>query len=261
MFYAFMTMRLATLLGLMALGIALINLVFGAIYWQIGGVGGARPGNYGDALFFSVQTFSTTGYGVLYPKTILANSVASVEIITGLLSTALATGLLFARLSRPQARILFSAVAVITDYFGMPTLMFRAANQRRNALTNAKMTLTMTRDETDPDGNALRRLIDLPLERDNSPVFSLSWTVMHRITATSPLFGLDAGALAAQNSVFLCILTGLDDTLLATVAARHVYDPKDLRFGVHFADIFDRAEDGSFAIDYTRFHDTDEPIG
>jgi inward rectifier potassium channel len=258
LFHALMTMRLATLVGLLALGIVAMNFMFGTIYWLIGGIGGAPPGNYGDAVFFSVQTFSTTGYGVLYPKTILANSVASVEIITGLLSTALATGLLFARLSRPQARVMFSKIAVIHPVNGVPTLMFRAANRRRNALTNAEMTVAMTRDEIDPEGNNLRRLLDLTLVRDRSPAFALSWSVMHRITESSPLYGLDAEALAREHCIFICVLTGLDDTLLSTVATRHIYNFTDIKFGARFVDIFDRAADGSFAIDYTRFHDLEE---
>lgn len=257
LFHALMTMRISALLGLMALFIALSNIVFGTIYWLIGGIGGTRPGDFGDAVFFSVQTFSTTGYGAFYPHSVLTNAVASVEIIIGLLSTALMTGLLFARLSRPQARVMFSRVMVVHRYHGVPTLMFRVANQRRNALTNAQMTVTITRDDVDEDGNELRRLIDVKLERDHSPAFALSWTVMHRISEASPLYGADIEAMRRRGTIFLCVLTGLDDTLLATVVARHVYGADDVRFDAHFADIFDHGPDGSLAIDYTRFHDAE----
>ncbi len=256
-FHGLMTMRLLALLALLAGSIVLINLIFGVIYAIAGGIGGARPGDLGDDVFFSVQTFSTTGYGALYPRSIVANSIASVEIIIGLLATALATGLLFARLSRPQARVLFSRIMVVHRLRGENSLMFRVANQRRNQLTDARMTLTLIRDELDEDANAMRRLIDLPLERANSPAFALSWTVIHRLGPDSPLYGLDEAAMKAQNMVLLAMLTGLDDTLLATVAARHIYGPADIRFGARFADIFDRAEDGTFAIAYTLFHELD----
>lgn len=258
LFYTLMTMPIVALLGLMALGIAMMNLAFGAIYWLIGGIGGARPGDYGDAVFFSVQTFSTTGYGVLYPRTILANSVASVEIITGLLSTALATGLLFARLSRPQARVMFSRFAVIHEIGGVPTLTFRVANRRRNALTNAEMTVSVLRDEVEREGNNNRRLIDLDLVRNRTPALALSWSVMHRITETSPLHGLTAADLAREHCVIICVLTGLDDTLLSTVASRHIYNFSDIRYDRKLVDIFDHAPDGSFAIDYTKFHELEE---
>ncbi|MGH7119124.1 MAG: ion channel [Acetobacteraceae bacterium] len=255
LFHELMTMRLSALLGLMAGTVVLINLGFGAIYTAIGGIAGARPGDFGDGVFFSVQTFSTTGYGALYPKSMLANSVASIEIICGLLATALATGLLFARLSRPQARVMFSRVAVVHPYQGVPTLMFRIANRRRNLLTDARISVTLMRDEEDEDGNSMRRMIDLPLERDHSPAFAISWTVMHRITETSPLFGIDQAAMRAGNMILLCVLTGLDDTLLATVFARHVYGADECRFGMRFADIFDRAPGGDFTINFARFHD------
>jgi inward rectifier potassium channel len=256
-FHGLMTMRLLALLALLAASIVVINLIFGVIYAFSGGIGGARPGDFGDDVFFSVQTFSTTGYGALYPRSVLANSIASVEIIIGLLATALVTGLLFARLSRPQARVLFSSIMVVHRLRGENSLMFRVANQRRNQLTDARMTLTLIRDELDEDANTMRRLIDIPLERANSPAFALSWTIIHRLGPDSPLYGLDAIAMQAQNMVILAMLTGLDDTLLATVTARHIYGPADIRFGARFADIFDRAEDGTFAIDYTLFHEID----
>lgn len=253
-----MTIRLSALVGLMVLGIAVINLLFGTIYWATGGVGGVRHGDFADAVFFSVQTFSTTGYGVFYPQSLLANAVASVEIVIGLLATALATGLLFARLSRPQARVMFSRVAVIHEQDGVPTLMFRIANRRRNALTDARMTVTITHDEADAAGTTMRRLIDLRLERDRSPALALSWTVMHRITPDSPLAGLDRAALRRLNVVFLCVLVGIDETLLATVVSRHLYDAGDIRFGARLADIFARDADGGFTIDYTRFHEAED---
>lgn len=256
LYYALMTMPVSALLGLLAGIFALANLAFAVLYFETGGIAGARPGDFGDDVFFSVQTLSTTGYGAFYPKSLAANIIASFEILGGLLGTALATGMLFARLSRPQARVLFSRIAVIHPRGGTDTLIFRVANQRRNHITDARMTVTITRDETDEHGQSLRRLIDLPLERDHSPAFSLSWTVMHRITEQSPLHGLDIEAMLRANIVLICTLNGIDDTLMATIFARHIYSPADLRFGRRFADVFDRREDGSFAIDYTRFHET-----
>ena len=260
LFHGLMTMRLAPLLALLAGAIIVINLIFAVFYALSGGIGGARPGDFGDDVFFSVQTLSTTGYGALYPRSILANSIASVEIIFGLLATAFATGLLFARLSRPQARLLFSKIMVVHPMRGEKSLMFRVANQRLNQLTDAKMTLTLIRQEIDEDGHVMRRMIDLPLERASTPAFALSWTVIHPLRADSPLYGLDAAAMQAQGMAFLANLTGLDDTLLATVAARHVYGPADIHFDARFADIFDTADDGSFAIDYNLFHAVAEPV-
>lgn len=244
-------------MAMLAASVVMINLGFGLIYWLIGGLGGAAAtGGFGNAVFFSVQSFSTTGYGAVYPQSLGANIVASVEIITGLLMTALATGLLFARISRPQARVLFSRIGVIHATDGVPTLMFRVANQRRNQLTEARMSVTLVRDERDAAGATMRRLTDLALVRDRSPAFAISWTVMHRITADSPLAGATADSLAAVGATLLCVLSGLDDTLLATVTARHVYAAGDIRFGHRFADIMSQHDDGGITIDYTRFHDS-----
>ncbi len=254
LFHGLMTMRLAPLLALLTGAIIVTNLIFGVFYALSGGIGGARPGNFGDDVFFSVQTFSTTGYGALYPRSVLANSIASIEIIFGLLATAFATGLLFARLSRPQARLLFSKTMVVHRMRGENSLMFRVANQRRNQLTDARMTLTLIRQEVDEDGHVMRRMVDLPLERASTPAFALSWTVIHQLGPDSPLHRLDAAAMQAQSMAFLANLTGLDDTLLATVTARHVYGPADIHFGARFADIFDTGTDGAFAIDYNLFH-------
>lgn len=255
-YYAFMTLPVPALLGLFTAAFVLINLAFAALYFAVGGISGARPGDFGDDVFFSVQTISTTGYGVFYPKSQAANIIASFEILAGLLGTALSTGMLFARLSRPRAHILFSRVAVVSKRNGIDTLMFRVSNQRRNQITDARMAVTMVRDETDDEGQMLRRMVDLKLERDRSPVFALSWMVMHPLDAQSPLYGLDTAAMTRQAIVFICTLNGLDDTLLANVTARYFYSPKDIRFGHRFVDIFDHHDDGSFAIDYTSFHDT-----
>jgi inward rectifier potassium channel len=256
LYYVFMTLPVSALLGIFIAAFAIINMVFALVYLAAGGIAGARPGDFGDDVFFSVQTLSTTGYGTLYPRSLAANIVASFEIMTGLLGTALATGMLFARLSRPQAHILFSRIAVQHKRFGADTLMFRVSNQRGNMITDARIAVTITRDETDEHGSTLRRMIDLKLERERSPVFALSWTVMHVIDKQSPLHGFDAEAMKHAGIVLICTLNGIDDTLRASVMARHIYSPDDIRFGKHFVDIFDRNEDGSFAIDYTQFHET-----
>ena len=173
-----------------------------------------------------------------------------------MLGTALATGMLFARLSRPQARVLFSSVAVVNSYQQTPTFMFRLANERRNQIAEARISVTVVRDEVDDDGSVLRRMVSLRLERDVSPVFALSWLVMHKITEDSPFHGLDATALAEAGIVIICALSGTDDTLKATIHTRHIYGAEDVRFGQRFIDVIEFGENRALAIDYGRFHDT-----
>jgi inward rectifier potassium channel len=116
--------------------------------------------------------------------------------------------------------------------------------------------VVLTNDEDDGDGGTIRRLLPLRLERDFSPVFSLSWLVMHEITEDSPLWGKDRAALANAGNVLVCSLSGIDDALSASVSARYVYGAEDVRFGHRFVDIIERNASGELSVDYSRFHDT-----
>ncbi|HQT66756.1 MAG TPA: ion channel [Acetobacteraceae bacterium] len=260
LYHWLMTIRFGALLGVLSGSFAAVNVLFAGLYYLTGGLGDAADkaahDSFADAFFFSVQTISTTGYGQIYPASLSANILSATEIFTGVLGTALATGILFARLSRPGARVMFSNQMIITNRNGARLLMIRAANQRRNQIVEARMSVTITRDEIDDRGDMMRRLIDLPLVRDRSAIFALSWTVMHEITPDSPLFGLDAQAMAAVSILFICSITGVDDTLMANVHARHVYGPLDIRFDHRFVDVIERHEDGSIAVDYGHFHET-----
>jgi len=141
--------------------------------------------------FFSIETVATVGYGNMVPITLYANILVSLEISLGILFFALVTGIMFARFSRPFARVVFSNVAIIAPFDGVPTLMFRAANQRGNQILDAAITLTVARQQTSKEGVTMRRFEELKPVRERTSLFALSWTVMHRIDQTSPLFGLN----------------------------------------------------------------------
>src|SRR5579872_2426923 len=245
--------------GLMALAYVTFNLTFAALYFaQAGAIANARPGAFADAFFFSVLTMSTIGYGDMHPITFYANLVVTVEVLMGLAGLALATGLIFARFSRPTARVMFSRVAVVSAYNGVPHLMFRAANQRRNQILEAQVSLALLRDERSAEGIVMRRFHDLAVARGRTPMFALTWTVMHAIDAASPLHGASPESLAAQNAEIIITLIGIDETYAQTIYARHSYAAQDLLWGRRFADILQVMEDGTRAIDYRRFHDVVE---
>ena len=256
LYYNLMTMPLLGLLGVVAGYFLASILVFAVILHITGGLGGNTHGSFGDAFFFAVQTLSTTGYGDIYPVSLTANFVAAAGMIIGQLNTALAMGVLFARLSRPRPRVLFSKVLVVREVGDVRRLMFRVANERRSEISQARMSVVLTNDEDDGDGGIIRRLLPLRLERDFSPVFSLSWLVMHEIDESSPLWGKDHEALARDGNVLVCTITGTDDALNATVTARYVYGAEDVRFGHRFVDVITRSPEGGMSIDYSRFHDT-----
>ena len=233
------------------------NAGFALLYLlQPGAIANARPGSFADAFFFSVQTIATIGYGQLVPATLYANLLVTVETATGLMFLAIATGLVFARFSRPTARLLFSRVAVIGPHNGKPTLSLRLANQRRNQILQAEVAATLVRDERTEEGVLIRRFYDLTLARYRSPIFALTFTVMHEIDKDSPLYGASAASLEAQNVELVVTATGIDETIAQRVHARTSYLPDEILWGHRFVDVIGWTEDGSRVIDYRRFHDT-----
>jgi inward rectifier potassium channel len=234
------------------------NLIFAAVYqFQPGAVANTTRG-FLDYLFFSIETLSTVGYGYMYPVTVYAHVVASVEIFIGLLSVALVTGLMFARFSRPRARILFSKVAVIGRFDGVPTLMVRVANERHNPILEADVSMTLIRLEITSDGEKFRRQHDLRLMRHHSAAFALSWTIMHPITNESPLHGFTHQDMNNSDLLIAVSVTGLDEILEQTVHARGEYTAETILLDRRFVDILIPKE-GHTILDLTRFHDT-EPL-
>ncbi|HEV8678682.1 MAG TPA: ion channel [Stellaceae bacterium] len=233
------------------------NALFALLYLlQPGAIANARPGSFGDAFFFSVQTIATLGYGVMSPATLYANLVVTIETAVGLMLLALATGLVFARFSRPTARVLFSRVAVIGPHNGRPTLSLRLANQRRNQILQAEATVTLLRDEQTAEGPMIRRFYELRLTRYRTPVLAMTFTVMHEIDRDSPLHGATAASLLADNAELVVTASGVDETIAQRVHARTSYLPDEIRWNHRFVDVIGWTEDGSRVIDYRRFHDT-----
>jgi len=207
--------------------------------------------------FFSVQTFSTIGYGGYSPANDAAHWLVTLEAIIGLGSTALATGLVFARFSRPQAKILCSKGAVIAPYKGGKAWMFRMANGRRGQLMDVQATVVLaTRDPSAPSG---RKFDVLELERSRILMFPLHWVVVHPINDQSPLFGLNEQEFAALSPEFLILTSAVDETFAETVYARSSYSADQLEWGARFCDIYFASDDGSTGIDLAKLSDT-EPV-
>jgi inward rectifier potassium channel len=243
-------------LAVLATVFLLVNTTFAGLYvMDPGGVVGARRGDFVDAFFFSAQTLGSVGYGAMWPKSAWANGVATLEIFVGLFNLGAATGLLFARISKPTARIMFSDRAVVTDFNGVPTLMFRAANQRRNLVVEAEVNVTMIHNVVSREGQELRRFDELPVLRSKTPLFYLTWQVMHPIDEASPLYGQTRESLRAAQAEILVVMKGIDETFVSTIHTRASYAPHEIVWGGRLADIFTRLPDGRRAIDFRRFHD------
>ena len=234
-----------------------VNLIFAICYLaDPHGIANARPGDFGDAFFFSVQTLGTLGYGVMAPRTLYTNLLVTAESFTGILIIALFTGIIFARFSRPFARVLFSNVAVVTPFDGVPTLMFRAANQRGNSILDATVTVSLARQYTTREGVEMRRFHELRLVRSNNPLFALSWTVLHPIDEASPLFGLTPQDMAAEDMEIIIMLSGMDETIADRIFARHAYWNDEIVWQKRFVDVISVAPSGHRMVDLTHFHDT-----
>jgi inward rectifier potassium channel len=234
----------------------LVNGLFACLYLlQPHSLNGARDGSFEDAFFFSVQTLASIGYGTISPATTYAGILVTIEAILSLLSIALITGLAFARFSKPSARIIFSRYAVITQHNGVPTLMFRTANQRQNLILEAQAKVYLTRDEITQEGVQFRRVYDLKLARDINPRFSLTWNVMHPIDASSPLYGLTPEQWTEGLPQILVTLMGLDETVAYDIHDRHIYGIADVLWNHRMADVVSQTENGDRYIDYTRFDD------
>lgn len=233
----------------------LVNLAFAGVYF-VGNHAVSNASSFTDYFFFSVETLATVGYGAMSPATFYGHCVATAEIVTGMMSMAVITSLVFARFSKPTARILFSRVAVVTPYDGVPTLIFRVANQRRSYILEASASVVLIRDEETPEGHSLRRFYDLNLERASSPVFALSWQIMHRIDEMSPLYGVTAEAIKEGNMRLGVAISGVDETFAARITARYNYSYRDVVFERRFVDIFTEGDDPDHLyIHMDRFHD------
>ncbi|MGJ0506569.1 MAG: ion channel [Methylocystis sp.] len=237
----------------------IFNLIFAALY-AMGErpIANAAPGDFGALFFFSVETMGTVGYGDMHPQTDYAHLIASAEIFTGACSLAVVTGVIFARFSRPRARLVFAANPVIAPHDGARTLMLRVANARRNMINNASAKLWVVRDERTAEGSIFRRFHRLRLERDDNPVFIYTWTIMHVIDDTSPLYGGHIDDLVTSGTSFVVTVSGLDETSSEFLQARKGYQARQVLFGHDYVDIVQRDTGSSTWIDYSKFHLTRE---
>lgn len=235
---------------------ALINAGFAVLY-MADPRGIEHAHGFWDYFLFSVQTIGSANYTVMMPKTAYANVVVSVEAFFGILNFALITGVTFARFSRPYARVVFSNVAVITPFNGVMTLMLRAANQRTNQILDASVTISLVRQTTTKEGVAMRRFEELKPVRPRTPLFGLSWTVMHQIDASSPLHGATFESLCDAQAEIIVLLSGTDDALADIIYARHSYVPDEILWNRRFVDVLALTPTGRRIVDLRRFHDTE----
>lgn len=225
-----------------------MNLLFACLYLYVGmdQIEGDRGltdwEHFWDAFFFSSQTMTTVGYGRTSPIGFTANIVAAFECLVGLMSFAILTGVLYGRFSRPQARLTYSQNALIAPYKEGTALMYRIANLRPNQLIECEAQLMMSYIDSETN---IRRFIQLPLEFNKVSALALSWTIVHPITADSPLRGLSTSDMEALDCEFVCLFKAFDETYAQTIHNRHSYPYNDIVWGAKFEMMYKRAPNGN----------------
>jgi inward rectifier potassium channel len=239
-------------------GYFLINFIFGSIYYVIGvenlrnAIDKSPMQSYLNAYFFSVQTFTTVGYGGMVPSGFTANFVASIEAMVGLLGFAIATGLLYGRFSRPSTRILFSRNAVIAPYRDKTALMFKLANQRNNDIIEVEANVLAVFVDK---GTNNRKYYGMKLERNSVYFFPTTWTVVHPIDEDSPFFNKTPDELKELQTEILIQFKGFDDTFSQTVHTKYSYSLDEIIWNAKFKPAFEPDDKGEIIFDLNRIHD------
>jgi inward rectifier potassium channel len=233
----------------------LVNIFFAALFLLFpNSLYNVASDDFLAAFFFSVHTFTTIGYGNVYPINNYGNFLVTIESFLGVTSVAMMTGLMFAKFSVPKALIEFTDKMVIAERNGERLLMFRLINKRTNRLVDGKISVVFMRDETTKEGELFRKMHDLKVNRNHSPFFALSWTVSHPLDEESPLFKDTIEDLQKNEAMVFVSVTGIDETTGQTIHSQKIYLHSDIVFNKRFKDILKFNDLGERVIDYSDFN-------
>lgn len=265
MFHSMLTISWLRFYSIVVAGYFAVNLLFATAYYLCGpqalqiSSDYFLPHRFVECFFFSIQTFTTIGYGRVAPVGIPANILVSIEALTGLLGFAFATGLSFARFSRPAARIIFSKNAIVAPYRGGRAFEFRTINARKSQLIEVDIKVFLSRLER-RGSDVTRRFHELELERQHVSFFPLNWTVVHPLNSKSPLNDVTPQSLLDSEAEFLILLTGIEETFAQQVHSRSSYKAHEVVFDHRFADMYLKTPDGTLAVDIHRLHEIEPAI-
>lgn len=230
-----------------------INFFFACIYLFIGldhlngMVAASNAEKFGEAFFFSAQTFTTVGYGRINPVGFWASFTASLEALTGLLTFALATGLMYGRFARPRAYIRYSKNALFVPFKEGVALMFRLVPFTKNHLVNIEVKVTIAVRVTE-DEMLKTRFFNVPLEIAKANTLSANWTLVHMINEDSPLSGLNKEDIKNAQTELLVFVQGFDESFSNTVISRASYIFEDFVYGAKFVPMYNPNEDNTSTI-------------
>ena len=239
-----------------------LNLIFAILFsLEKNAIANLNPSGFLGAFFFSVETLATVGYGDMHPQSLYGHTVATIEIFVGMCGLAMMTGVMFARFSRPKAKILFTRHPVIYHLDGEQVLSLRIANTRMNIIAEASAKLRLLRLENTPDNPTFTRIIDLPLKRDQHPMFSLGWNLFHIIDKNSPLYKISISDLERASARLILSIEGVDEATGQTIHARQMYNWDTFKFNRRHKDIT-RFDDNMVShMDYNLFDEVETVTG
>ncbi|MEZ4874014.1 MAG: ion channel [Flavobacteriaceae bacterium] len=259
-FHSLVSMSWPRFFGVILLGYLVVNFLFASIYYAIGiehltGIEGTSPfEKFMEAFFFSSQTITTLGYGRVAPVGFLANVVAATESMLGLLTFALATGMLYGRFSKPSAKIKYSSHAVIAPYDDINGFMFRVVNPQGNQLVEVEVTVAVSMRREDSE---LRDFYQLELERPKVVFLPAIWTIVHPISETSPLYGMQEMEMIEKDAEFIIMMKAFDESFSQTVYSRSSYKAYEVKWGEKFVYVVS-LEQGRRMVDVSRLDETEK---
>ena len=239
----------------------LVNLLFAFVYYFLGveHLAGMATDTelekFGESFFFSAQTFTTVGYGRISPTGFATSSIAAFQALIGLLSFAVATGLMYGRFSKPTAYLKFSQNGIIAPYKGITALMVRVAPFKNTTLTDAEARLTLGM-MTEENGKQANRFFPLEMELEKVNALTLSWTLVHPITESSPIYGFSKDDYQNTTGEVIVFIKAFDDMFSNTVVARTSYTFNEIVYGAAFNPMYHRDENSnSTVLDLNKLND------
>ncbi len=259
LYYRVLKMSWPTFLLIAGFFYILLNFGFGFLYYfGPAEILNARQDSLWDTFVFSFQTSSTLGYGHLRPNSDTTHAIVVLDTLMGIFYVAIITGLAFAKFAKPNSKILFSKNIIWTKFDGVPALMFRIANGRDTNVLNANVEVAALLPYTSTEGHTLKRFYHLDLLTSNSPTFSLTWTLIHKMDKDSPLYEKSFKELQELGSLYFVSFTGIDVILSQTIHAHNRFTTDKLVKAKKFTDILDGDTNSNFTIDFTKFHSIEE---
>ncbi len=258
LYHHFLSKNWITVLLIIFSSSMVVNMIFTSFYITCGGINNAN--HWYDYFFFSIQTLSTIGYGYMYPTNICSHILVATQSFLGMLFVSFLTGIVFSKFAIPRAKISYTKNAVVSMEGEDLLFKFRMANMRGNQIVDAYVKVVLLKLEKLSDGTNFRKMYDMDLMRDRIPMFSLSFTVKHRIDEYSPFYGETHQSLMEKQSMVIITINGVDETVSQSVVSKYIYSFEEIKWGMKFSDVFIYDNQGQIYFDFNHFNNLIEEI-